>query len=78
MNERDEEEFLLPGMGRQDTTSPSVNVLKSRPGVTIKRRKRNSSTNRGFNPNLSYFNLWWSRMHREGEKEENRCWKGKF
>ena len=74
--ETDEEEFtsavntnILPGGSRQDTT-PAVPVPGPGPGNCKRAAKRNVSVTSKCNYNLAYFNLWWSRMHREGVKEE--------
>ena len=74
---------ILPGGSRPDTTPavPAIPAVHKHHQVTVKRRniaKRNVTAaprsfkrptrNRDFN--LGYFNLWWNRMEREGQKEE--------
>ena len=74
--ETDEEECsntanpsILPGGSRQDTT-PAVPALDREPGKCRKAAKRKVSAKEKCSYNLAYFNLWWRRMLREGEKEE--------
>ena len=76
MYETDEEEFtstnkpsILPGGSRLDTT-PAVPALDRGPGKCRKTAKRKVLAKERCSYNLAYFNLWWRRMLREGEKDE--------
>ena len=71
---------ILPGGSRLDTT-PAVPAVPKQQQGTLKRKntaKRNVTAppkiskrpDRNRDYNLGYFNLWWSRMEREGLKEE--------
>ena len=71
---------ILPGGNRPDTTPAFPAVPKQQQG-TLKRKntaKRNVTAppriskrpTRNRDYSLGYFNLWWSRMEREGLKEE--------
>ena len=63
--ETDEEEFMLPGRSRPgSTTTQAASVL----AAVTKRKRSRTSKQRGYQ--LAYFTLWWSRMLREGVKEE--------
>ena len=63
--ETDEEEFMLPGRSRPgSTTTQAASVIEAVP----KRKRSRTSKQRGYQ--LAYFTLWWSRMLREGVKEE--------
>ena len=63
--ETDEEEFMQPGRcSPTTTTTPATSVLVALP----KRKRGRTSKQRGYQ--LAYFTLWWSRMLREGVKEE--------
>ena len=75
MYETYEEEFtstvnpsILPGGSRLDTT-PAVPAQDPRLGKCIKAEKQKVLATVRNNYNLTYFNLWWRRMLREGEKE---------
>ena len=75
--EREEEPVILPGGSRLDTT-PAVPVQNLRAGKSRNTAKRNvlavprrtSGTVPAQEYHLGFFNLWWSRMLREGMKEE--------
>ena len=67
--ETDEDEFMLPGGSRPDTT-PVAPVLKTKPRKTRTKGSKKSVQISSHGFHLNYFNLWWNRMHREAEKEE--------
>ena len=57
--------------GGADRTLPRQSLYQGPgPGNCKRAAKRNVSVTSKCNYNLAYFNLWWSRMHREGVKEE--------
>ena len=62
--ETDEEEFMLPGRSRPGSTQ-TASVVEAVP----KRKRSRTLKQRGYQ--LAYFTLWWSRMLREGVKEED-------
>ena len=64
MYETDEEEFSRP---RVHVREPMPEKAR-KPGMRFKSRRKLPTQTSSYN--LSYFNLWWQRMWREGEKEQ--------